>query len=74
MACNCKEQMNKLLEQYNTRLVIRVTLNQETGVMEAYPVIDTELITAARSAKPVSVLPSFCPFCGQTYKEAKDGL
>lgn len=65
MTCNCMTDVDDKLVSRNTRLVRTITLTQE---LQAFPTIATEQIDKARGKpKAVSMIPSYCPFCGVKY-------
>lgn len=66
--CDCSDVISAKLKTENTRLVM--TLTRHGNAPAAYPAIQTELINRKRGAKPVVVVPKFCPFCGEEYRPA----
>lgn len=66
MACDCITMINEKLVSRNTRLALTITLTKD---LDAYPTIATEQIDKGRGRpKAVSMIPSFCPFCGVKYE------
>lgn len=63
MACNCLQDMNKLLAEHNGRVC--ETIMWSTG--DVRPTLMIEKIKP-RGKQPPAALPSFCPFCGVAYK------
>lgn len=66
-SCNCIADFNKRLEEHNTRIVeglIRIDNEWLTR-----PTVGSEQIETGRGKKKaVSVVPTFCPFCGTPYE------
>lgn len=61
--CDCVTAMDKLLESRNTRLVTMFT-----ATLQVLPVVASERIQNFRDGKKaVTVIPSYCPFCGKKY-------
>lgn len=69
--CNCIEITNKALveKDLNTQLSIAFSLKPE---VPHKVIIATEKIDQKNRKKPITLIPSFCPFCGKKYEE-KDG-
>ena len=72
MSCNCIEEVNKNLEEKwpgkNTQLDIPISLNINKGELRAQTVIiKTKKLDNSKRQKPVTIVPSFCPFCGEKY-------
>lgn len=66
--CNCADVISAKLKTDNTRLVL--TLTRHGNAPAEYPTIKTELINRKRGAQAATVMPSFCPFCGEAYRSA----
>lgn len=62
--CECIERVNKGLAEHNTCLSQVTMVNFKTGGARQSLTIGTEKIESKRG-KPKTVLPSFCPFCGE---------
>jgi len=54
----------------NTRISRTYTLGAEVGM---YPTIVTELVEKKRGARPIAVVPTYCPWCGLHYKTGRPG-
>ena len=70
MLCNCIEEVNKQLKEMgkNTQLDIPISLNMGKGKFNAPTVIiKTVKLDSSKRQKPISIMPSFCPFCGEKY-------
>lgn len=65
MACTCIQTVNEKLASRNTRLVSTINL----GDWAEYPLIRTEQVETGRGkAKACAMQPTYCPFCGVSYK------
>lgn len=67
VGCDCIKLTDQALAAHNTRLspIHRFDLN--TGAVTTCVAIQTVLIEKKRGARPLSIVPSFCPFCGTRY-------
>ena len=66
MTCDCIKSIDEKLAPRNTRLALTITLTKN---LDAFPTIATEQIDKGRGRpKAVSMIPSFCPFCGVKYE------
>ena len=65
--CDCIEELNAKLAERNSRIVEGIALRMSTGASRSYPVIECEKINK-RNRDRASVIPTFCPFCGERYK------
>lgn len=64
MTCNCIETMDAALAEYNTSILIPMTVVGSTPK----PFVETvQLETGRGKKKAVKVFASFCPFCGVKY-------
>jgi len=72
--CDCIEKIDKLLAESkpdnNTKLDIPFTWSKSGKISQAQRV---RIVTTKRDSnirkKPMSVQPSYCPFCGKPYDE-----
>lgn len=64
----CFKELNKELEQHNTKLVGNLL-----GI--DYVLVETEKIETKKRGRPKSVIASYCPFCGKklTHKNLLKG-
>lgn len=66
MACDCIALFNKKLAEHNSRIVEGIAFDMQANTGRAYPVIQCEKINP-RNRDKMSVIPTFCPFCGTAY-------
>ena len=68
--CNCITMMDEQLEEHNTRLEIPIQIAQKSLDMQAVQrvTISTVKINSRRHKGPITLLASFCPFCGAKYR------
>ena len=64
MACECIREMDAALAERNTKISCGIVFTRPTAY--AVPVIDVEKLNPRKRDK-VSVVPTFCPFCGVRY-------
>lgn len=69
MACDCLEKCDQAIQANHpgVRLMRMFMLNGEPS----RPGIETEVFEKARGRREISVLPTFCPFCGVRYEEVE---
>jgi len=70
--CECIEETNKLLAEHNTELGFHFLMNRETGGVNQTVRLVTNIIEKKRGARPLAIVPTFCPFCGQRYAPEAD--
>ncbi|TCT37461.1 hypothetical protein [Martelella mediterranea] len=69
MTCNCLEDIEAKLAERNTEIQTDIIFHYVDGVR---PHIQTRQIETGRGkAKAVSMLASYCPFCGTKYIDKK---
>lgn len=65
--CNCADEVDAKLAQFNTRLVRPIMLS---GPQEFYPLIETEQVEKGRGKrKACSMFATYCPFCGEKIEQ-----
>jgi hypothetical protein len=69
VGCNCIQLTNEALEREgkNTRIVTSWLWDRETGAHRSVVKIQTDVVTKKRGARPLTMLPNYCPFCGTPY-------
>ena len=68
--CKCISRIDELLKPHNTRLALTIEFGEQ---MPVYPTIMTEQIEKGRGKKKaVTMMPSYCPFCGTKYPEKQE--
>jgi hypothetical protein len=71
MACECLNTVDQRMRDagHNCRIARSYLLDgPKVGI---FPTITTQLIEKKRGEKPLALIPTFCPFCGERYnKEA----
>lgn len=70
--CNCMERVNEKLKERNTKLSVSFCLSRDLSEMDAMPMIQVEKVDRKLRTKPISVIPTFCPFCGVKYPRKDD--
>jgi len=70
MTCNCIEQIDKHLAGHNSKLEVGFTFGTEDRPGYEFPALSTEKINK-RNRDRMSVIPTFCPFCGLKYRADK---
>ena len=68
--CNCLDLTDEALKSHNTRLGWNLQVDPKTGATRQTIAIRTELVEKKRGAKPLCLIPTFCPICGQRYEAA----
>ena len=62
----CVTEVSEKLKDYNTEMHLLLFLNGK----KPRPLIAVEKLDPKNKKKPINVLYSFCPFCGEEYSEA----
>lgn len=70
MACDCMTTLDKKLAEGGHNTKISRTFPFYGDAVGMTCTIATQLIEKKRGAKPLSVLPTYCPFCGKKYRES----
>lgn len=63
--CKCREQVDKELEQFNTRLERPLMLDWSSKDASVGLLISTTKIDPKKRGQKKSVLATHCPFCGK---------
>jgi hypothetical protein len=67
--CECIGKANDALQPKGLRLVTGWRIDPITRECTVFLIIPTEKRPdARRGSKPQSIVPTFCPFCGEKYK------
>ncbi|WP_374406570.1 hypothetical protein [Pelagerythrobacter sp.] len=69
MTCNCIEEMDAQLADHNTKLGVTFGFGRD-GSNYTLPSIVTEKVEKRVRKGPALAIPTFCPFCGQSYRGA----
>jgi hypothetical protein len=64
--CGCISDINKHLEQFNTKIELPFWTNSGRLV----PFVQTIKIDDKKRGKPQAVFASHCPFCGESYDDS----
>lgn len=72
--CDCIQKVNELLKEHNTQLDIPITfsfnVDKTPGALKADRVtIATKKLESKKRGDAKKVLPAYCPFCGEEYKD-----
>ena len=71
--CDCIKRVDENLKKHNTVLTKLTVVNMITGAGRESLQIATQRLKRGRT-KVHTVLPSFCPFCGERVARAKKAL
>lgn len=66
--CGCREMINLELEAKNSRLAFGFTFGGD-GMNLSPPMIELEKIDKSKRGKPPILLVTYCPFCGERYRD-----
>lgn len=70
MACNCIEEVDTKLAEYNIRILVPMfIIPRGGGKPEPRVFVETVKIDTKKRAKTPAVFATFCPFCGLKYEE-----
>jgi hypothetical protein len=70
IGCDCIEKANRpdsALTRNNTELGITFHVNRETGAVSEKVAIVTSVLVKKRGARPIRLIPNYCPMCGTRY-------
>lgn len=62
--CGCVADINKKLADRNTRIAQGFCLSEDLSGADCVVIVATEKI-APHGKRPITVLATFCPFCGK---------
>jgi hypothetical protein len=67
--CNCIEEVNRKIAATgrNTELDIPFTWNRDGSVNAPRVSIKTRKLDDVKREKPLPIIPTYCPFCGEAY-------
>ncbi len=64
-SCNCLAEVDAMLAERNTRIMLPIVLRSGDGDTSSKPMIVTEQIKTGRGQKKAcGMFATFCPFCG----------
>lgn len=66
--CGCMKRINENLKERNTKLSTGFCLSKDLGSADLLLIIQTEKLDKRSRVKPVTVIPTFCPFCAERYQ------
>jgi hypothetical protein len=67
MACNCINEFDAKLADYNTKLGLTIGWRKD-GTTFTLPTIETEKVEKRVRKGPAIAIATFCPFCGVRYE------
>ena len=69
--CNCIEEVNEKIKATgrNTQLDIPFVWDKTGRVSEGRVAIKTRKLDDSKREKPLPILPTYCPFCGEAYPD-----
>lgn len=70
--CDCMTRVNEKLKERNTRLAVSFCLSSDLSDADAMLMIQTEKVDKGVRGKVMTVIPTFCPFCGTKYPRKDD--
>lgn len=73
VGCDCIKKSRRpdgLIAQSNTKIDVNWLTNRQTGAVVETVMIATSLLTKKRGARPIHVVPNYCPMCGTRYVPA----
>ena len=69
--CGCVEEVNGSLAKLNERLSLSLRWTTDGSEVRMIPIIETERVDAGKRTRRRVLLPTYCPFCGRKYPEAR---
>ena len=61
--CKCIDEVNVLLKNHNTRLIVPFMLDGSAGRV----IVETIKIDTKKRGKAMRLHATYCPFCGERY-------
>lgn len=68
MSCDCIEKIDAKLAEHNSKLELGFTFGTEDHPGYAFPALRTDKINK-RSRDKMGAIPTYCPFCGNKYRD-----
>ena len=65
--CDCVEKINKQLKDHNTRISTSMTISRDLSTTGVGLQVTTHKIDTKIRKPAMSLLASFCPFCGKKW-------
>ena len=69
--CNCIEEVNKRLNNYDTVLDVPIQITSKNSLVADRVLVATCKKNIKAKQKPMKVFATFCPFCGKQYEETE---
>ena len=71
MGCKCIDKLNKELESDERKARLELTLCMDGSV---YPYLSATYKKGKQiKERHITIIPTFCPFCGKAYKKGRKG-
>lgn len=71
--CTCMTKVNESLKEHNTRLATSFVITKDLRGMDCLPLLQVAKIETRSRKRPMNVIPTFCPFCGEKYPRTGEG-
>lgn len=66
--CDCVKNINEKLIEHNTRISMSFTITRDLSTMGSALTVPTEKIDKKNRKKPMTMIASYCPFCGKKWE------